>query len=257
MKLISFVFIVSFLCIACYAQRTALPAEAPAGLSISYRQGGGMSRSYRTFVIEDGVLSYEELKGHGRPKVTWTATVFRSEMLELYRIIRANGFDLIENDKRDAIVYDAGSESIGVSLGAGKVYRITYGHNSPLSGRSLERYREVKKALDALLERHRPSPGSGDADGRLYGTWRVSGESGRHAWFLQWKFADGAFEQRGYPPLFQKGRYRIANVEGDRFTVELYDQKGNFGAANRTIRVEFDGETVTIAGRGGYKRIGY
>ena len=44
----------------------------PAGLSVMFHQGGAMSRSYRKFEIEDGDLSYEEVRSHSQPKITWT-----------------------------------------------------------------------------------------------------------------------------------------------------------------------------------------
>ena len=221
-----------------------------------FPQGGAMSRSYRKFDIEDGVLSYEEMRSHGQPEIAWTAKVEPLEMVELYTAFRKNAFDLVENDERDGVVHDAGSESISLSLGLGKFYRVTYGHNSPLSGRNLERYRAVKRALDTFLERHRPSPETGADDERLSGTWRVAGERGGHAWYLQWKFENGRLERRGYPPLFQKGRYRITNVDGDKLTIDLYDQEGNFGIANRTIQIAFDAdETLTIGGRRGFKNV--
>ena len=257
MKLLSFLLVITFLCVACPAQSSALPKDIPAGLSVSYHQDGAMNRSSRKFEIENDVLSFEELRSQSQPKITWTSKVDVEEIEELYTAFRANAFDLIENDKRQGIVHDAGSESIAISFGVGKFYRITYGHNSPLSGSSLERYRAVKKALDELLGRHRPSPGTDAGEERLHGIWRVAGERDGHAWFLQWKFEDGTFEQRGYPPVLQKGRYRITKFEGDRLIIELSDQEGTFGTANRTMRIAFDAsdEAIAIDGRFGFKRI--
>lgn len=260
MKLLSFAFILSLFCIACHAQRTALPAESPMGLSVSYHQGGAMSRSYRKFEIENGVLNYEELKSHSQPKITWTAKVGYAEMAKLYDAFRENAFDLIENDERDRIVHDAGSESIALSIGIGKSYRVTYGHNSPLSGRNLERYRSVKRALDALLARHRPAKHTAveDDDDPLLGNWRAAGDHGNgHAWYLQWKFASGSFEMRGYPPIYQAGKYRIVAIEDSKLTVELFDQKGNFGAEKRTVEVLLDGAdgTIKIDQMAGFRRI--
>lgn len=221
----------------CDARTTALPQRAPADVSFDYYQGGAMSRSYRKFSIEDGTLTYEELKGHQQPKLTWTAKVTPAELTELYKTFRSNAFDLIENDERDGIVHDAGSESIAISLGVGKTYRVTYGHNSPLSGRNLERYRNVKKALEALVARHRSSTTT-SSDARLTGTWRAAGDHGnRHTWYLQWKFEGGEFEMRGYPPILQKGKYSLAASEEGSLSLVLFDQSGNFGSGERTIAV--------------------
>ena len=260
MKLLFFTVILSLLCMACHAQQTALPPEMPANFSVSYHQGGAMARSYRKFEIEDGVLSYEELKSHGQPKILWTSKVEPAELAKLYYAFRSNAFDLIENDERDRIVHDAGSESIALSLGADKSYRVTYGHNSPLSGRDLERYRAVKKALDSLLDRHRPAKHATieNDDDPLPGTWRAAGNHGNgHTWYLQWKFAGGSFEMRGYPPIYQAGKYRIAAIEGAKLTIELYDQKGNFGEEKRTVEVLLDGAngTIKIDQMAGFRRI--
>ena len=217
-----------------------------------------MSRSYRKFDIEGGELNYEELKNHDQPKVKWAAEIEPAEMAELYKAFRSNAFDLIENDERDRIVHDAGSESIAISLGIGKSFRVTYGHNSPLSGRSIERYRAVKKALDELLARHRPAKMAATGDDPLLGSWRAAGDHGNgHTWYLQWRFANGNFEMRGYPPIYQTGKYRIVANDGSKLTVELYDQKGNFGEEKRTVEVQLDGAdgTIKIDQMAGFRRI--
>jgi hypothetical protein len=258
MKFLYLFLTLSFFSAACHAQRSALPTEVPADLSFDYRRGGAMNRSYREFSIENGVLAYEERRNHQEPKITWTSPVKADEIVELYKAFRDNAFDLIENDERDGIVHDAGSESISISLGTGKSYGVTYGHNSPLSGRNLERYRAIKKALDAFVARHQPLKHKDTDDDPLGGTWRAAGDHGNgHTWYLQWKFADGEFEMRGYPPILQKGKYRIDRSSEGKLSVVLFDQSGNFGAEERTIDITFGtGGLIKIDQMAGFRRIG-
>ena len=239
MRLLYLLLTFSILSAACDAQRSALPADPGQHLSFEYHQGGAMSRSYRRFSIENGILSYEELKNHQVPKITWTAKIGPGEIAELYKAFRQNAFDLIENDERDRIVHDAGSETIRISLGGTRSYGVSYGHNSPLSGRNLERYKVVKKALDELLDRHRSSKKtSTNGDDPLTGKWRAAGDHGNgHTWYLQWKFDNGEFEMHGYPPILQKGKYRIASSSEGKLSLVLFDQSGNFGTEERTIEV--------------------
>lgn len=99
-------------------------------------------------------------------------------------------------------------------------------------------------------------------DSPLQGTWRLSGEtpannSGRAmAWYLEWKFSNGRFLQTGYPPLAQQGRYRVLKSEANQLTLELYEQKGNFGAADRKIEVTVaeSGTELKIDGKSGFVR---
>ena len=257
MKLLYLFLTLSLFSAACNAQRSALPAEVPADLSFDYRLGGAMNRSYREFSIENGVLAYEELRNHQEPKITWTSPVKADEIADLYKAFRENAFDLIENDERDGIVHDAGSESIRISLGGTKSYGVTYGHNSPLSGRNLERYRAIKKALDAFVARHQPLMHKDTDEDPLGGTWRAAGDHGNgHTWYLQWKFKNGEFEMRGYPPILQKGKYRIDRSSEGKLSVVLFDQSGNFGAEERTIDVTFGtGGLIKIDQMAGFRKI--
>lgn len=257
MTLIYLFLALSLLCCRCDAQSTDLPANAPAEVSFTYYQGGGMSRSYRKYAIENGTLIYEELQNRQTPRSSWSAKLDPSEIAELYKAFRSNAFDRIENDERDGIVHDAGSESIAISLGAGKMYRVTYGHNSPLSGSNLRRYSAVKKALEALAAKHRKTGDTKMPGTDLEGTWRAAGDHGNgHTWYLQWRFAGGEFEMRGYPPILQKGRYRIAEQSEGKLKLVLFDQSGNFGAEDRAIDVAFgsDGQ-VMIDRMAGFRRI--
>ena len=73
----------------------------------------------------------------------------------------------------------------------------------------------------------------------IQGSWRIAGQlaGGRFAWFKQWKFENGKFELVGYPPLKQSGRYRILKDEGNKLTLELYDQQGTFGTKNSKLEI--------------------
>ena len=80
----------------------------------------------------------------------------------------------------------------------------------------------------------------------IQGKWRLEGEhpkneSGRAmSWFLEWTFADGKFLQTGYPPIKQEGKYRVVKQSDDKLTLELYEQKGNFGTNDRRIEIVID-----------------
>jgi hypothetical protein len=97
----------------------------------------------------------------------------------------------------------------------------------------------------------------------IVGTWRLDGElppnntgHGFH-WFLEYTFNDdGRFILTGYPPLMQKGKYRIVKVEENKLTVDLYEQSGNFGTKDKQIELTFDKETnlLKIDGKDGFTR---
>jgi hypothetical protein len=95
------------------------------------------------------------------------------------------------------------------------------------------------------------------------GTWRLDGElppnntgHGFH-WFLEYTFnADGTFILNGYPPLMQKGKYRIVKSEDAKLTLELYEQSGNFGTKDKTIEIQVDRKKgiLNIDGKEGFRR---
>jgi hypothetical protein len=91
----------------------------------------------------------------------------------------------------------------------------------------------------------------------IQGMWRLTGESGGHAWFLEWTFDRGRFELKGYPPLAQNGKYRIIKTDGAKLRLELYDQKGNFGTENSEIELVIDKkrDTLMIKGQGPFARV--
>ena len=99
-------------------------------------------------------------------------------------------------------------------------------------------------------------------DDSIQGTWYLSGQVDNKdgpglSWFLEWTFDHGKFNLSGYPPLHQEGRYRIIKTEGNKLTLELYDQKGNFGTENSQIEIVVDKEKGSrmIKGQGPFTRV--
>src|SRR5689334_21929551 len=79
-------------------------------------------------------------------------------------------------------------------------------------------------------------------EGFIQGSWRIDGQlpgngGNRMSWFQEWKFDQGKFEENGYPPLSQSGSYRVLKSDGDKLTLELYDQKGTFGTENSELQI--------------------
>src|SRR5215203_2039022 len=259
MKLFVIVMLSLFMIQACAAQEeTQLPAEMPENITVDLYEGGGKSRAYKKITISEGVLEFEELKG-GSPETPqkWSANISREVLAKLYKVFVENRFDTIKNDEPKGRAYDAGSESISISINKLKSFRVTYGKNSPLSGKNLERYQAVQKAIDDLTARNKNgSQTTGESEKFIQGTWRVAGENGGHAWFLEWTFDNGNFKQTGYPPIIQEGKYKILSETGDKITVELYEQKGTFGKDKREIQISIDKQAnqLTISGTKGFNR---
>jgi hypothetical protein len=104
------------------------------------------------------------------------------------------------------------------------------------------------------LVTRRPS----DNESFIQGTWRAAGEQGAgHAWFMEWRFEEGAFTQTGYPPLEQRGRYRVIGDSESRLQLELYEQRGTFGTrdSNLVIVVNRDRDTLRIENLEEFRRI--
>jgi hypothetical protein len=75
-------------------------------------------------------------------------------------------------------------------------------------------------------------------DKLIQGTWHLEGNDGHGlSWYLEWTFEQGKFTLKGYPPLYQEGSYRIIKSAADKLTLELFDQKGNFGTENSQIEI--------------------
>jgi hypothetical protein len=83
---------------------------------------------------------------------------------------------------------------------------------------------------------------SSQNEGFLQGSWRLAGEhkeedGASRAWFLEWKFENGRFEQKGYPPILQKGAFKVVSDKDDRLLLRLSDQEGTFGKKEREIEI--------------------
>jgi hypothetical protein len=93
----------------------------------------------------------------------------------------------------------------------------------------------------------------------IQGTWHLEGggENKTPRWFLEWTFKDGKFNLDGYPPLHQEGSYRVVKTKGDKLTLELFDQKGNFGTEKSQMEVVLDKkqDMLTIKDKGPFTRV--
>lgn len=254
-----------FLIQSCEAQ-SQLPVEMPDKLSFSFHEGGGMSRAYKEIKIENGVLEFEELDGNEQDLQKWSVNISREDLAKLYKAFVENKFDAIKNDKRVGIVYDAGSETITVSINKTTSFQVTYGKNSPLSGKNLQRYQAVKKSFFDFLAQHQKQNTDNSSNKNqttlepekyIQGTWRTGGENAGNSWYLEWTFDNEKFKQLGYPPITQEGKYKVISVENNKITLELYDQKGTFGDEKRELQILIDKETkkLTISGTKDFSRV--
>jgi hypothetical protein len=257
MKLLVVIMFSLFLIQSCRAQETRLPEEMPEEITVYLNVSGGMSRSYKKITIDEGVLEFEELSGGRQAPQKWSAKISREDLVKLYRVFVENKFDTIKNDEPKGRAYDAGSESIAISIQKLKSFNVIYGKNSPLSGKNLERYQAVREAIYDLIARHQTGiQTTGENEKFIQGKWRVTGENGGYAWFLEWTFDNGNFKQMGYPPIIQEGKYKVLSVGDSQIRLELYEQKGTFGDEKREIEILIDKQAkqLTIAGTKGFTR---
>ena len=119
-------------------------------------------------------------------------------------------------------------------------------------------------ACSALAQDKNKDISKDDPAEYIRGTWRLNGElppgNSGHSfhWFLEYTFnADGTFMLTGYPPLIQKGKYRVVTSEDGKLAVELYEQSGNFGTKDKQIEIIADKEKdmLKIDGKEGFSRV--
>lgn len=146
------IFLCLFFVTNCEAQ-TQFPKQLPKKLVISFNRDGGMLRAYYRITIKDRDLKFEELKGGDRQPEEWNATLSEEDLTKLYNAFVENRFDTIKNDKPTQMATDAISETISIMAGERASVQVTYGRNSPLSGKNLERYQAVSRAINDLASR--------------------------------------------------------------------------------------------------------
>jgi hypothetical protein len=94
---------------------------------------------------------------------------------------------------------------------------------------------------------------SSRAERFIQGTWFYAGTvpgTPQHrpvSWHVEWTFNSGYFRQSGYPPLLSEGRYRVVRSAENAITLTLFEQKGNFSEADRTIEIAIDHAAGTIS----------
>lgn len=145
----------------CVAQKSELPAKMPKEATFSFSESAGMVPAYKRINIENGVLEFEELTRTDKTPRKWTAKVSGADLKKLYKVFVENKFDTIKNDESQIRVYDAGSERISISAGYNKSFGITADRNSPLSGKNLERYQSVRRALMDLVAKYQNRKSNG------------------------------------------------------------------------------------------------
>jgi hypothetical protein len=75
---------------------------------------------------------------------------------------------------------------------------------------------------------------------------------------IDWTFEQGKFTLKGYLPLYQEGSYRIIKRAAGKLTLELFDQKGNFGTENSQIEIvtgKSRNKLKQIKGQGPFSRV--
>ncbi len=140
-------------CIGNPFAESELPKEMPENVRMKFSENGGMAPEWHSIEISDDEILITDKKMDDDTEKKWFAKISKEDKANLYKIFVENKLDLIENDKQKEIVYDAGSE--GIYIRAGNVSKnVSYGMNSPLSGRNLSRYSAVKKAIVDLEKKY-------------------------------------------------------------------------------------------------------
>ena len=95
----------------------------------------------------------------------------------------------------------------------------------------------------------RSSPAERFIQGAWYYAGTVPGTPQHRAisFHIEWTFDSGRFRQSGYPPLLSEGRYRVVRSTQSTITLTLFEQKGNFSEADRTIEIAIDQAAGTIS----------
>jgi len=73
---------------------------------------------------------------------------------------------------------------------------------------------------------------------------------------LTWKFDEGNFSIDGYPPLFQKGKYRVLTVSDSLIQLKLIQQTGDLSTEDRSIKITLhQNGQISIDNQGPFQKI--
>ena len=141
-------------CIENPFEKSELPTNLPDNVSIIYSENGGMTPTWHKIEIKKGQIVVEDKKMDKEKPNKWFAKITDEDLSALYQTFVLHKFDLIENDKQEGIVYDAESE--GVRIRARQISKgVSYGMNSPLSGKHLTRYSAVAGEIKKLEDKYK------------------------------------------------------------------------------------------------------
>jgi hypothetical protein len=101
--------------------------------------------------------------------------------------------------------------------------------------------------------------GMGDNERFIQGGWSHGTDNGDgHGTYLLLTFTPGYFSMEGYPPLEQRGRYRVVDSRGDTLTLAFTHQSGDLPTDDRELLIVLDrtADTLLIDGGGPYTRSG-
>ena len=138
-------------------QETKLPKELPKSVLILFQKIGGKSGAQEKIKIQSGTLKFEKKDGNISKDESWSRKLASEDLSKLYQIFVENEFETVKNDKAEGMVYDAPSQTISIEYDAGNKISVRFGATSPLSGKNLTRYRNVRQAILDLVEKYRKS----------------------------------------------------------------------------------------------------
>ena len=135
--------------------QTKLPKEMPADVRMSFSENGGMSPYYTNIVIENNMLTFKEKTPESKNReINWTAKISNEDQINLYKLFVENKIDQVRNEKRDGIVYDAGSAGINISFLPNIFFGVQSGANFPLSSTNGTRYGTVSNEFGKLAKKY-------------------------------------------------------------------------------------------------------
>jgi hypothetical protein len=84
--------------------------------------------------------------------------------------------------------------------------------------------------------------------GYIIGTWNLSKAPDGDGMSMSqtWKFSATEFVMEGYPRLNQSGKYRVLKDSANILRLQFYEQKGDWGIADKVQEIRIDKTTGTM-----------